>query len=70
MPSDRFDAVELWTKPRHRARPMARALEASPGRWDLSAIKVISSAWLMWSAEVQAALVALKRSSPRRSRKN
>jgi acyl-CoA synthetase (AMP-forming)/AMP-acid ligase II len=70
LPSDSFDAVELWDEAaRHRAtrvlivgdvfaRPMARALEANPGRWDLSAIKVISSAGLMWSAEVKAALVA------------
>ena len=69
LPSDSFDAVELWDEAaKHRAtrvlivgdvfaRPMARALEANPGRWDLSAMRVISSAGLMWSAEVKAALV-------------
>lgn len=69
LPSDRFDAEELWTEAaRHRvtrllivgdvfARPMARALEANPDRWDLSAMRIISSAGLMWSEEVKAKLV-------------
>lgn len=69
LPSDSFDPVELWDQAaRHRAtrvlivgdvfaRPMARALEANPDRWDLSAMRVISSAGLMWSAEVKASLV-------------
>ena len=69
LPSDSFDPAELWEEAaKHRAtrvlivgdvfaRPMARALEANPERWDLSAMRVISSAGLMWSAEVKAALV-------------
>jgi fatty-acyl-CoA synthase len=69
LPSDRFDAEEMWSEAaRHRvsrllivgdvfARPMARALEANPGRWDLSAMRIISSAGLMWSEEIKAALV-------------
>ena len=64
LPSDSFDPAELWEEAaKHRAtrvlivgdvfaRPMARALEANPERWDLSAMRVISSAGLMWSAEV------------------
>ena len=71
LPSGRFDAEELWTQAStHRAtrvlivgdvfaRPMVRALEAWPGRWDLSALRVISSAGLMWSAEIKAALARL-----------
>lgn len=70
LPSDRFDAEELWTvAEQHRvtrilivgdvfARPMARAIEAHPERWDLSSMRVISSAGLMWSREVKRALVA------------
>ncbi|WP_326523569.1 AMP-binding protein [Sphingomonas sp.] len=69
LPSDRFDPVELWEQAaRHKAtrvlivgdvfaRPMARALEDNRGRWDLMSMRVISSAGLMWSEEVKAALV-------------
>ncbi len=70
LPSDKFDAEELWNEAaRHRvtrvlivgdvfARPMAQALSRHPDRWDLSALRLISSAGLMWSEEVKAALVA------------
>jgi fatty-acyl-CoA synthase len=69
LESDGFNAEELWTTAeRHGvtrvlivgdvfARPMAQALEASPGRWNLSSMRVISSAGLMWSEEVKASLV-------------
>ncbi|MEO5640213.1 MAG: acyl-CoA synthetase [Sphingomicrobium sp.] len=69
LPSDAFSAEELWAEvDRNKvtrilivgdvfARPMARALEANPGRWDVSSMRVISSAGLMWSAEVKAALI-------------
>ncbi len=69
LPSPRFDAEELWTQAaRHRvtrvlivgdvfARPMARALQGGPNRWDLSSLRLISSAGLMWSEEMKAALV-------------
>jgi 3-oxocholest-4-en-26-oate---CoA ligase len=71
LPSGPFDADELWTEAdKHAAtrvlivgdvfaRPMVRALEASGGRWNLSALRVISSAGLMWSEEMKAALVRL-----------
>jgi fatty-acyl-CoA synthase len=71
LPSRRFDPEELWTAAeRHAAtrvlivggvfaRPMMHALEAHPRRWDLSTLRVISSAGLMWSEEVRAALVRL-----------
>lgn len=64
-----FDPVELWDAAARWsatrilivgdvfARPMADALAANPGRWDLSALKLISSAGLMWSKEVKTALV-------------
>ncbi|OHD02901.1 MAG: acyl-CoA synthetase [Sphingopyxis sp. RIFCSPHIGHO2_01_FULL_65_24] len=69
LPSDRFSAEELWSEAeRHRvtrilivgdafARPMADTLLAHPGRWDLSALRLISSAGLMWSEQVKGALL-------------
>ncbi len=69
LPSDRFSAEELWSEAeRHKvtrilivgdafARPMADTLLAHPGRWDLSALRLISSAGLMWSEQVKAALL-------------
>jgi fatty-acyl-CoA synthase len=69
LPSPQFDAEEMWTHAaRHRvtrilivgdvfARPMARALTANPDRWDLSVLRLISSAGLMWSEEIKSALV-------------
>lgn len=63
-PVELFDAVE-----RHRvqgmaivgdpfARPMLAALEANPGRWDLSSLAGIISSGAMWSEPVKAALLA------------
>jgi len=69
LPSDRFSAEELWSEAaRHGvtrilivgdafARPMADTLLANPGRWDLSALRLISSAGLMWSEQVKGALL-------------
>lgn len=69
LPSDRFSAEELWSEAeRHKvtrilivgdafARPMADTLLANPGRWDLSALRLISSAGLMWSEQVKGALL-------------
>lgn len=69
LPDDRFDAEKLWDEAERSratrilivgdvfARPMAQALERHPGRWDLSALRVVSSAGLMWSREVKQALV-------------
>jgi fatty-acyl-CoA synthase len=65
-----FDAEELFdTAERHRAeslvivgdafaKPMLNALEANPGRWDLSSIKVVLSSGVMWSREVKEGLLA------------
>ena len=69
LADDSFRAEQLWDEvERHRvtrvlivgdvfARPMLQALEAHPGRWDLTSLKVISSAGLMWSEEVKRGLV-------------
>ena len=70
LTNPRFDPLELWDECERLgatrvlivgdvfARPMAAVLRDHPGRWDLSALRVISSAGLMWSREVKAALVA------------
>ncbi|MDJ0919908.1 MAG: AMP-binding protein [Henriciella sp.] len=70
LQSETFDAIELWSEAERSqatrilivgdvfARPMVRALQDNPGRWDLSALKVISSAGLMWSEEVKQALIS------------
>ncbi|MDY7102182.1 MAG: AMP-binding protein [Actinomycetota bacterium] len=39
------------------ARPMLRALEDAPGKWDLSSILMISSSGVMWSQEVKSGLL-------------
>ena len=39
------------------AKPMLRALDAEPGRWDLSCLRVIVSSGVMWSAETKAGLL-------------
>lgn len=65
-----FDPVELFdTVVRHRvgsvvivgdafARPMLKALDENPGRWDLSSLRLIVSSGVMWSREVKAGLLA------------
>ncbi|MDP1027612.1 AMP-binding protein [Sphingomonas sp. KR1UV-12] len=69
LPDTRFDAERLWDEAERTratrilivgdvfARPMAQALQRHPGRWDLSSLRVISSAGLMWSREVKRVLV-------------
>jgi acyl-CoA synthetase (AMP-forming)/AMP-acid ligase II len=63
LPSRKFDPVELWTEVERLnvARislvgvafcgPMLEALEAHPGRWDLSCVQYIGSSGAMWSHE-------------------
>ena len=65
-----FDAEEFWeTVGRTRAnsavivgdafaKPMLKALEESPGRFDTSSIKVLISSGVMWSHEVKQGLLA------------
>jgi acyl-CoA synthetase (AMP-forming)/AMP-acid ligase II len=63
LPSRKFDPVELWNEV-ERLRvsrislvgvafcgPMLEALEANPGRWDLSSVQYIGSSGAMWSHE-------------------
>ncbi len=39
------------------AKPMLRALDAQPGRWDITSLKVIGSSGVMWSAESKEGLL-------------
>lgn len=39
------------------AKPILRALDAEPDRWDLSSLRVIVSSGVMWSAETKAGLL-------------
>lgn len=63
LPSHKFNPVELWSEV-ERLRvsrisivgvafcgPMLEALEAHPGRWDLSCVEMIGSSGAMWSYE-------------------
>ena len=63
LPSHRFSAAELWDET-HRLRvnamsivgqafaaPMLEALDAHPGRWDVSSVRRIGSSGVVWSFE-------------------
>jgi acyl-CoA synthetase (AMP-forming)/AMP-acid ligase II len=64
-----LDPEELWgVVERHRvsslvivgdafAKPMLRALDESPGRWNIRSLKVILSSGVMWSPEVKRGLL-------------
>ena len=63
LPSRGFSAIELWNEAERLrvdgivivglafSTPMLEALEAEPGRWDLSSVLSISSSGSMWSQE-------------------
>ena len=63
LPSQRFSAVELWSEVERLqvsslsivgmafAQPMLEALDAHPGRWDLSGLKRIGSSGTVWNFE-------------------
>jgi len=69
LKSTHFDADELWDQvERHRveqavivgdafAKPMLRALDAAPGRYDVSSLTAIISSGIMWSTEVKQGLL-------------
>ena len=69
MPGRKFDPAVLWeTISAHRvnsvaivgdafARPMLAELDANPGRYDLSELKLINSSGVMWSQEVKDGLL-------------
>jgi len=64
-----FDAEEFWSNVESQransavivgdafARPMLKALNENPGRWDISSLKVILSSGVMWSRDVKQALL-------------
>ncbi|MFZ9629917.1 MAG: acyl-CoA synthetase [Ilumatobacteraceae bacterium] len=39
------------------AKPLLRALDAEPGRWDISSLRVIVSSGVIWAAETKAGLL-------------
>ncbi|MFG1858291.1 AMP-binding protein [Actinomadura geliboluensis] len=69
LTGERFSAEELLdTVERERikslaivgdafARPLLAALDAEPGRWDLSGLRFVFSSGVMWSSEVKAGLL-------------
>ncbi len=64
-----FDAEEFWDVAERTgansavivgdafAKPMLNALDANPGRWDLSTMKVLLSSGVMWSRDVKEELL-------------
>ncbi|MFN3524116.1 MAG: AMP-binding protein [Phenylobacterium sp.] len=70
LPSRQFSAIELWNEAeRLRAdgivivglafsAPMLEALEANPGRWDLSCVRSMSSSGSMWSQDNKKGLLS------------
>jgi acyl-CoA synthetase (AMP-forming)/AMP-acid ligase II len=69
MEGRHFDPVELLDTIQQRriasmsivgdafAKPILRALDAEPDRWDISSLRVIVSSGVMWSAETKAGLL-------------
>lgn len=69
LPTRQFDAAELFdTIDREKvngviivgdtfARPMVAALDANPGRWDLSSLLLVYSSGVMWSEPVKQRLL-------------
>ncbi len=63
LPSNRFDAEELWSEAERLkaasaaivglafAAPMLEALETHPGRWDLTSLRRLGSSGTVWSME-------------------
>ncbi|HEV2530994.1 acyl-CoA synthetase [Phenylobacterium sp.] len=70
LPSRKFNPIELWNEAERLqatgivivglafSTPMLEALEAHPGRWDLSAVKAMSSSGSMWSQENKRGLLS------------
>jgi len=69
LTSRKFDAVELWNEVERLKvsrisgvgmaffTPMLEALDANPGRWDLSSVKAIGSSGAMWNVENKRGLI-------------
>jgi fatty-acyl-CoA synthase len=70
LPSRKFNAIELWNEAERLqadgivivglafSTPMLEALEANPGRWDLSKVQSMSSSGSMWSQENKRGLLS------------
>jgi fatty-acyl-CoA synthase len=70
LPSRKFNAIELWNEAERLAAdgivlvglafstPMLEALDANPGRWDLSKVQSMSSSGSMWSQENKRGLLS------------
>ena len=75
LPSRRFNAKELWDETDRLgasnivivglafSTPMLEALEANPGRWDLSTVKAMSSSGSMWSQENKQGLLSFAKNA-------
>jgi acyl-CoA synthetase (AMP-forming)/AMP-acid ligase II len=75
LPSRRFNALELWDETDRLqasnvvivglafSTPMLEALEAHPGRWDLSSVRAMSSSGSMWSQENKQGLLSHARNA-------
>ena len=69
LPGRKFDPVEMLDTVEHErvksitivgdalAKPILRALDAEPGRWDISSLRVILSSGVMWSKETKDGLL-------------
>jgi fatty-acyl-CoA synthase len=75
LPSRKFNAMELWDEVDRTgatnvvlvglafSTPMLEALEANPGRWDLSTVRAMSSSGSMWSQENKRGLLSHARNA-------
>jgi acyl-CoA synthetase (AMP-forming)/AMP-acid ligase II len=75
LPSRKFSAVELWEQTERLkadtvvivglafSTPMLEALEAHPGRWDLSSVRLMTSSGSMWSQENKRGLLSFCRNA-------
>jgi acyl-CoA synthetase (AMP-forming)/AMP-acid ligase II len=75
LPSRRFNAMELWDEVDRLgasnvvivglafSTPMLEALQANPGRWDLSTVKAMSSSGSMWSQENKQGLLSFAKNA-------
>jgi 3-oxocholest-4-en-26-oate---CoA ligase len=70
LPSRKFSAIELWNEVERLkatnvvivglafSTPMLEALDANPGKWDLTSVRSMSSSGSMWSYENKKGLLA------------
>jgi len=69
LPGRHFDPVELLETIQHQrvnsisivgdafAKPILKALDAEPDRWDISSLRVVVSSGVIWAAETKAGLL-------------